>query len=129
MTALLKKEINSLKKSETIATLLPTAPFFLNDKHTPPARKLLENNIAVALATDYNPGTSPSVSMPFVLSLACIRLRMTPEEAINAATLNGAAAMELAHEMGSIAIGKAAKIIITKPVSSPGLPLTVTNNS
>ena len=123
------KEINSLKKSETIATLLPTAPFFLNDKHTPPARKLLENNIAVALATDYNPGTSPSVSMPFVLSLACIRLRMTPEEAINAATLNGAAAMELAHEMGSIAIGKAAKIIITKPVSSLAyLPYAFTQN-
>jgi imidazolonepropionase len=111
-------EIQILKQSKTIATLLPTAPFFLNDAHTPPARKLLDADITVALATDYNPGTTPSVSMPFVVSLACIRLRMTPEEAINAATINGAAAMEISNTHGSIAVGKVASIIITKPVSS-----------
>ncbi len=124
-----KKEIKALKKSDTMATLLPTAPFFLNDKHTPPARTLLENDIAVALATDFNPGTSPSVSMPFVLSLACIRLRMTPEEAINAMTINGAAAMELSDKVGSIAKGKLAHLIVTKPVSSLSyLPYSFTEN-
>lgn len=124
-----KKEINALKKSDTMATLLPTAPFFLNDKHTPPARTLLENDIAVALATDFNPGTSPSVSMSFVVSLACIRLRMTPEEAINAATINGAAAMEVSDKVGRIAKGKLAYLIVTKPVSSLSyLPYSFTGN-
>lgn len=111
-------EIQVLKQSDTIATLLPTAPFFLNDNHIPPARKLIDENVLVALATDFNPGTTPSVSMPFVVSLACIRLRMTPEEAINAATINGAAAMEISDTHGSIAIGKRANVIITKPVPS-----------
>jgi imidazolonepropionase len=124
-----KKEITALKKSDTIATLLPTAPFFLNDKHTPPARTLLDNGVAVALATDFNPGTSPSVSMPFVLSLACIRLKMTPEEALNAATLNGAAALELSDKVGSIVRGKWAHLIITKPVPSLSyLPYAFTEN-
>ena len=98
--------------------MLFRSPFFLNDSHTPPARKLLDADVAVALATDFNPGTSPSVSMPFVVSLACIRLRMTPEEAINAATLNGAAALEIADSHGSIAVGKKAKLILTKSVNS-----------
>ncbi len=111
-------EITVLQKSNTIATLLPTAPFFLNDPHTPPARALLNANVCVALATDFNPGTSPSVSMPFVVSLACIRLRMTPEEALNAATLNGAAAMGISETHGSISIGKKAHLIMTKPVPS-----------
>lgn len=111
-------EVDLLGKSATIATLLPTAPFFLNDVHTPPARKLIEANAAVALATDYNPGTTPSVSMPFVVSLACIRLRMLPEEAINAATINGAAALELSDMYGSISKGKKASVIITKPAPS-----------
>jgi imidazolonepropionase len=113
-----KDEIEVLKKSNTVATLLPTAPFFLNDTLVPPARDLIENDVAVALATDFNPGTSPSVSMSFVISLACIRLRMTPEEAINAATLNGAAALELEDNYGSITEGKIANVIITKPMSS-----------
>lgn len=111
-------EIGVLKQSNTIATLLPTAPFFLNDSHTPPARQLLNENVPIALATDYNPGTTPSASMPFVLSLACIRLRMTPEEALNAATINGAAAMEISQDYGSIAVGKKANLIISKPVPS-----------
>ena len=111
-------EIALLKDSNTIATLLPTAPFFLNDSHTPPARKLIDAGATVALATDFNPGTTPSVSMPFVISLACIRLRMTPAEAINAATLNGAAALEMSHDFGSFAVGKMGNCIITKPVPS-----------
>jgi imidazolonepropionase len=106
-----------LKSSNTIATLLPSAPFFLQD-HIPPARRLLENNVAVALASDFNPGTSPSGKMPFVVSLACIMLKMLPEEAIQAATLNGAFALEAAQDFGSIARGKYANIIITKPMPS-----------
>ena len=115
---LTEKEIQIVSNSETIATLLPTAPFFLNDAHTPPARQLIASGATVALATDFNPGTSPSVSMPFVVSLACIRLRMTPAEALNAATLNGAAAMQLSDELGSIAVGKMASVIVSKPVPS-----------
>jgi imidazolonepropionase len=111
-------EIAVLQKSETIATLLPSAPFFINDPNFPPARRILDANIAVALASDYNPGSSPSGNMNFVLSLACIKLRMSPEEAINAATFNGAAAMELAHNYGSITRGKVANLIVTRPIPS-----------
>lgn len=111
-------EIELLSEMETIATLLPTAPFFLNDPHTPPARKLIDSGCAVALATDFNPGTTPSVKMPFVISLACIRLRMLPEEALNAATLNGAFAMTAEQQTGSIELGKRADLILTKPVPS-----------
>ena len=115
---LTENEIKLLGNSPTIATLLPTAPFFLNDTHTPPARELIDAGATVALATDFNPGTSPSVSMPFAVSLACIRLRMTPAESINAATLNGAAALEVADDFGSIAVGKMGRIILTKPIPS-----------
>ncbi len=110
-------DVEALKNGETIATLLPSAPFFLND-HIPPARKLIDAGLPVALATDFNPGTSPSGRMPFVLSLACIQMKMLPEEAINAATLNGAFALEWADEYGSIARGKAANFILTKEVPS-----------
>ena len=79
---------------------------------------MIEENLAVTLATDYNPGSSPSGRMSFVISLACIQMRMTPQEAINASTLNGAAAMELSKDFGSIAIGKKANLIITKEISS-----------
>ncbi len=124
-----ENEIQLLQNTDTIATLLPTAPFFLNDAHTPPARRLIESGCAVALATDFNPGTSPSVSMPFVLSLACIRLRMLPEEALNAATINGAFAMKIEQELGSIAVGKRANLVITKPISSLAqLPYSFTSN-
>jgi imidazolonepropionase len=111
-------EIACLRNSGTIATLLPTAPFFLNDEHFPPARQLVEAGVALALASDYNPGTSPSGNMPFVLSLACIKLRLLPEEAINAATINGAFAMGLEDELGSIEKGKKANLIITKQMHS-----------
>ena len=118
LEVLTKNEIQLLGNSPTIATLLPTAPFFLNDTHTPPARELIDAGATVVLATDFNPGTSPSVSMPFVVSLGCIRLRMTPAESINAATLNGAAALEVANDFGSIAVGKMGRVILTKPIPS-----------
>ncbi|MFT6165591.1 MAG: imidazolonepropionase [Vicingaceae bacterium] len=111
------EEIECLKNSETIATLLPSAPFFLSDPYQP-GRKLIDEGVAVALASDYNPGSSPSGNMNFVVSLACVKLKMTPEEAINAATINGAFAMELENEYGSITIGKKANFIITKPINS-----------
>jgi imidazolonepropionase len=111
-------EIVALSKSKTIATLLPTAPFFLNDDHFPPACKLVESKVAIALASDFNPGTSPSGNMQFVLSLACIKLRMTPEEAFNAATINAAYAIEMEGELGSISKGKKANLMITVPMPS-----------
>ncbi|GDX51008.1 imidazolonepropionase [Bacteroidota bacterium] len=111
------EEISVLKNSNTIATMLPSAAFFLRLPY-PPARKMIDENLTLALATDFNPGSSPSGRMSFVISLACIQMRMTPEEAINAATLNGAAAMELSNSFGSIAIGKKANLIITKEISS-----------
>jgi imidazolonepropionase len=112
-----EEEIESLRGSTTIPTLLPGAAFFLA-MHYQPARLLIDAGLPVALASDFNPGSCPSGNMNFLLSLACTQLKMTPEEAINAQTLNGAAAMELEHEMGTIAVGKKANLIITKPVSS-----------
>lgn len=114
-----EEEIQCLQQSNTIATLLPSAPFFLSDPYQP-ARALLDANIAVALASDFNPGSSPSGNMNLVLSLACIKLKMTPEEAINASTLNGAHAIELAENYGSIGKGKKANLIITKKIPSIG---------
>ena len=110
-------EIDCLLQSETMATLLPSAPFFIND-HYPQARKMIDAGLGVALATDYNPGSTPSGNMPFVLSLACIKMKMLPEEALNAATINGAYAMELSDSLGSISLGKKANLIITKPMQS-----------
>jgi imidazolonepropionase len=110
-------EIECLQNSNTIATLLPTAAFFLRMPYQP-ARKLIDANLAVALATDYNPGSSPSGNVPFLLSLSCIQMKMTPEEAINAVTLNGAFAMDVNDELGSITIGKKANLIFTKKMPS-----------
>lgn len=109
--------LNSLANSETIATLLPSCSFYLGIPFAN-ARGLINANAIVTLATDYNPGSTPSGNMNFVVSLGCIKLKMLPEEAINAVTLNGAAAMELINEMGSIAIGKKANLFITKPMPS-----------
>jgi imidazolonepropionase len=99
-------------------TLLPSTAFFLRLKQ-PPAREMIQAGLPVALASDYNPGSSPSGKMAFILSLACINLRMLPEEAINAATLNGAYAMGVNSELGSIAVGKKANLIVTSEISSP----------
>ncbi len=121
-------EILKLSNSETITTLLPSAAYFLRMNY-PPAKKLIENNCAVALASDYNPGSSPSGNMNNVVSMACIQMRMLPEEAINAATINGAYAMELQHDAGSISIGKKANLIFTKQIPSLAyLPYSFGNN-
>jgi imidazolonepropionase len=103
--------------SNTIGTLLPTAAFFLRMGYQP-ARRLIDAGCTIALASDFNPGSSPSGNMNFVVALSCIQMRMLPEEAVNAATINGAHAMELAAEVGSIAIGKKANLIISKQVPS-----------
>jgi imidazolonepropionase len=100
-----------------VATLLPTAAFFLRMPFQP-ARKLIDGGCPVAIASDYNPGSSPSGNMNFVVSLSCIQMSMLPEEAINAGTLNGAYAMGLGEELGSITIGKKANLIFTRPIPS-----------
>ena len=111
------EEIDALKNSNTIGTILPSAAFFLGIAYQP-ARKMIDANLAIALASDYNPGSSPSGNMPFIMALACTQLKMTPEEAFNALTFNAAHAMELASELGSITIGKKANLIITKAIPS-----------
>jgi imidazolonepropionase len=110
-------EIQLLVKFEGSSTLLPTAAFFLGTE-MPPARKLIDAGAAVTLASDYNPGSSPSGNMNFVVSLSCIQMKMLPEEAINSATINGAAAMEIGKDYGSIAVGKKANLIFTNPIPS-----------
>ncbi|HET7898894.1 MAG TPA: imidazolonepropionase [Flavisolibacter sp.] len=118
LETLTEHEINLLSQgSNTVCTLLPTAAFFLRMNYQP-ARKLVEAGCPVALASDYNPGSSPSGNMNFVVALSCIQMKLLPEEAINAATLNGAHAMEVADQVGSITVGKLANIIITKPAPS-----------
>ncbi len=112
-----KNEIKQIAKSDTIATLLPGYSFFMNEPYAP-ARKLIDAGAAIALASDFNPGTNPSGSMPFILSLACLKMKLKVEEALNAATINGAAALDLDHTQGSIAVGKRADFIITKPIPS-----------
>lgn len=110
-------DIADVAASETVATLLPTAAFFLRMPFQP-ARKLVDAGAAIALASDYNPGSSPSGNMNFVVALSCIQMKLLPEEAINAATLNGAYAMGLENVTGSIAIGKSADLIMTRPIPS-----------
>lgn len=105
-------DIQQMAKSETVATLVPGANYFLNTEKFPPARKLIDAGVAVALATDYNPGSSPTASMPFVLSLACTHLKMSPAEAIAAATVNGAWALRLQEQKGSIEPGKDADLAV-----------------
>jgi len=109
--------LTALSKSNTIATLLPSCSFYINIPFAN-AKGLIEHNAIVALASDYNPGSTPSGNMNFVVSLGCIKLKMTPQQAINAATINGAAAMELSEQAGSIAIGKKANLMITRPMTS-----------
>lgn len=121
-------EIEALKKSNTMPTLLPAAAFFLGIQYQP-ARKIIDAGLPVCLASDYNPGSCPSGNMLLLLTLACTQLKMTPEEAINAVTINGAAAMELEQEIGTIATGKRANLIITKEIPSLGyIPYDFGNN-
>ena len=111
------EDIEVLKGSKTMPVALPSCSYFLSIPYTP-ARKMIDTGLPLALATDYNPGSTPSGNMNFVVSTACIKMKMTPEEAINAATLNGAYAMGIQNQYGSITKGKKANLIITKQVPS-----------
>lgn len=117
LEVLTDQDVELLSQWQGMCTLLPTAAFFLRMPFQP-ARKLIDAGAAVALASDFNPGSSPSCNMNLVVAMSCIGMRMLPEEAINAATINGAFALQCAGEMGSIAAGKKANFIVTKPVPS-----------
>jgi len=112
-----QEDILALQNSSTIPVALPGCSFFLNIPYTP-ARQIIDQNLPLAIATDYNPGSAPSGNMNFTVSQACINLKMTPQEAIVAATINAAFAMGVADEVGSITRGKRANLIITKPIKS-----------
>ncbi len=111
------EEIALLKHSDTMPTALPGTSFFLNMPYAP-VRKMVDEGLGVALASDYNPGSTPSGDMKFVMSLACFKMRLLPEEAFNAVTINSAYAMGQSHHYGSIAVGKRAAVIITSPMPS-----------
>ena len=113
------EDIDALQNTKTMAVALPSCSFFLSIPYTP-ARKMIDAGLPLALATDFNPGSTPSGNMNFVVAIACIKMKMTPEEAINAATINGAYAMGLENKVGSISIGKQANLIMTKPINSYG---------
>lgn len=117
LETLTENDVDLLGKYKGASTLLPSAAFFLR-MPLQPARSLIDSGAAVTLASDYNPGSSPSGNMNFVVSLSCIQMKMLPEEAINAATINGACAMQIEKEYGDISIGKKANFIFTKPVPS-----------
>lgn len=121
-------DIESLRGSNTMPVALPSCSFFISIPYTP-ARKIIDAGLPLAIATDFNPGTTPSGNMNFAVASACIKMRMTPEEAINAATINGAYAMGISETHGSITKGKKANIIITKPLTSfYQLPYEFTSN-
>ena len=124
-----EQDIQDLIKSDVMPTLLPSCSFFLTIPYAP-ARKLIDSGLPVSLATDFNPGSTPSGNMPFVLSLACIHYKMTPEEVFNAATINSAYAMGLTKTHGTIALGKKANLFITKKISSIAfIPYSFGSNS
>ncbi|PCJ91608.1 MAG: imidazolonepropionase [Flavobacteriaceae bacterium] len=114
-----EEDIEVLKGTTTMPVVLPSCSYFLSIPYAP-ARKMIDSGLPLALATDYNPGSAPSGNMNFVVATACIKMNITPEEAINAATINGAYAMGLENEVGSITIGKQANLILTKPINSYG---------
>ncbi len=117
LEAMTEQDIQDLGNSPTIGTLLPGCSLFLEIPYAP-ARQLIKANATLALATDFNPGSAPSGNMNLMVSLACIKMKMTPEEALSAATLNGAAALEMGHQLGSIEKGKKANLLITKPMQN-----------
>lgn len=112
-----EREIKALLNSNTIPTVLPSCSFFLNIDYAP-ARKMIDAGLGIAMATDYNPGSSPSGNIPLLMALACNNMRLLPHEVFNAVTINGAYAMELPSSHGSIAIGKVANFVITKAIPS-----------
>jgi imidazolonepropionase len=117
-----RADIRALAKSETVATLLPGCDFHLGLKQYAPARQLIEAGAIVALATDYNPGTSPTLSMPMIFSLACSQLRMTPAEAITAATMNAAYALRRDKRIGSLEVGKQADVAVFEVADHREIP-------
>ncbi|MHC5201769.1 imidazolonepropionase [Myroides sp. LJL119] len=117
LEVLTQEDIDILKNSNTMPVALPTCSFFINIDYAP-AKEMIQQGLPLAIASDFNPGTTPSGNMNFVVSTACIKLRLTPEQAINAATINAAYAMDLSKEYGSITKGKKASVIITKPLNS-----------
>ncbi len=124
----IENDIQLLKKSKTIPVILPGAQFFLGLKN-PPARAMIDAGLPLAIASDYNPGSSPSGNMNFMLTLACVSYKLTPEEAINAATLNAASAMGLSATHGSIAVGKQANVFITSEIPNYAfIPYSFANN-
>lgn len=124
-----EEDISVLQGSDTMPVALPSCSYFLSIPYTP-GRRLLDAGLPLALATDYNPGSTPSGNMNFVISTACIKMKLTPEEAINAATINGAYAMGLSETHGSITKGKSASVLITKEIPSYGfLPYDFGNNN
>jgi imidazolonepropionase len=129
LEVLTDEDISILSKSDTMPVALPSCSFFLGIPYTN-ARKIIDSNIPLAIASDFNPGSTPSGNMNFVVSLACIKLKMTPEEAINSATLNAAYALNLSKKIGSISKGKLANFMITKPIKSYNfIPYSFGNNS
>lgn len=122
------EDIDALSNTDTMPVALPGCSYFLGIPYTP-ARKMIDAGLPLALASDYNPGSAPSGNMNFVISTACIKMKMSPEEAINAVTINGAYAMGLSQNMGSITKGKYANLILTKPINSYGvIPYTFGSN-
>jgi imidazolonepropionase len=117
LESMTNEDIELLKHSDTMPTTLPGTSFFLNMSYAP-ARRMIDEGLPVAIASDYNPGSTPSGDMKFVVSLACIKQRLMPAEAINAATINGAYAMGLSDVCGTIEKGKYANLIITEPIPS-----------
>jgi imidazolonepropionase len=123
-----EEDIECLKNTNTMPVALPSCSYFLSIPYTP-ARKMIDAGLPLALATDYNPGSTPSGNMNFVVSTACVKMKMTPEEAINAATINGAYAMGLEKTHGSICRGKKANFIVTKKIPSYNfIPYSFGNN-
>ncbi|SRX75443.1 imidazolonepropionase [Aequorivita antarctica] len=128
LEVLTDEDLDALKNSDTMPVALPSCSYFLSIPYTP-SRKIIDAGLPLALATDYNPGSTPSGNMNFVIATACIKMRLTPEEAINAATINGAYAMGLSKTHGSITKGKMANLIITKEIPSYGyLPYAFGSN-
>lgn len=128
LEVLTDEDLEALKNSQTMPVALPSCSYFLSIPYTP-GRKMIDAGLPLAIATDYNPGSTPSGNMNFVVATACIKMRLTPEEAINAATVNGAYAMGLSRSHGSITKGKTANLIITKPIPSYGyLPYAFGSN-
>ena len=117
LESMVEAEIQLLKDSHTIPTALPGTSFFLNMPFAP-GRRMIDEGLPLAVASDYNPGSTPSGDMKFIVSLSCIKMRLLPAEAINAATLNGACAMGLSREYGTITRGKVANFFITEPIPS-----------